>query len=214
VCDKRGNCSVGTLGNLKIDKTPPVLTLDGPADGAKYTLGAVPARRCSATDPGGAGVPGGSCVVTVSGGTSAGVGTMTVTATATDRAGNVRKKAVTYTVVYAAGGLVAPASGSKLKVFKQGSTVVVRLKIRDDRGAAVSPAKAPAWLKPVAKGKASGKPNQPVSNAKPDKGSVLIKRGQFWEYRWGTDGARKGKCYVLTVRLDDGTTRSVTIGIR
>ena len=75
VCDKRGNCSTGKLQHLKIDKTPPAVTIEGPADGAKYTLGAVPARRCAATDPGGAGVPAGSCVVTVSGGTSAGVGT-------------------------------------------------------------------------------------------------------------------------------------------
>ena len=115
--------------------------------------------------------------------------------------------------MYDAGGLVAPAAGSKLKVFKQGSTVVVRLKIRDDGGATVTPAKAPAWVKPVAKGKATGKPNQPASDAKPDKGSVLVKRGQFWEYRWGTAAAKKGKSYVITVRLDDGTTRSVTIGI-
>jgi hypothetical protein len=214
VCDKRGNCTTGTLQHLKIDKTPPALTIDGPADGAKYTLGAVPARRCTATDPGGSGVPGGTCVVTVSGGTSAGVGRVTVTATASDRAGHIKRKSVTYSVEYAAGGLVAPSSGSKLKVFKRGSTVVVRVKIRDDRGAVVTPARAPAWVKPVAKGKASGKPNQPTSNAKPDKGSVLIKRGQLWEYRWGTAGAKKGKCYVLTVRLDDGTTRSVTIGIR
>ena len=212
-CDKRGNCSTGTLQHLKIDKTPPAVSIEGPADGARYTLGAVPARRCAAPDPGGAGVPDGSCDVTVSGGTSAGVGTMTATATATDRAGNVKRTAVTYTVVYDAGGLVSPAAGSKLKVFKQGSTVVVRLKIRDDGGATVVPAKAPAWVRPVAKGKATGKPNQPASNAKPDKGSVLIRRGQFWEYRWGTAAAKKGKSYVITVRLDDGTSRTVTIGI-
>jgi hypothetical protein len=212
-CDKRGNCSTGTLQHLKIDKTPPAVAIEGPADGAKYTLGAVPARRCTPTDPGGAGVPAGSCVVTVSGGTSAGVGVVTVSATATDRAGNVKRKTITYTVLYDAGGLVAPAAGSKLKVFKQGSTVVVRLKVRDDGGASVTPAKAPAWVKPVAKGKATGKPNQPASDAKPDKGSVLIKRGQFWEYRWGTAAAKKGKSYVITVRLDDGTTRTVTIGI-
>ena len=213
VCDRRGNCSTGKLQHLKIDKTPPSVAIQGPADGATYTLGAVPARHCAATDPGGAGVPDSSCVVTVSGGTSAGVGAVTATATATDRAGNVKRKTITYTVEYDSGGLVAPAAGSKLKVFKQGSTVVVRLKIRDDGGAAVTPAKAPAWVKPVAKGKATGKPNQPPSDAKPDKGSVLVKRGQFWEYRWGTAAAKKGKSYVITVRLDDGTSRTVTVGI-
>lgn len=213
VCDKRGNCSTGQLQHLKIDRTPPTVTIDGPADGARYTLGAVPARRCAATDPGGSGVPAGSCDVAVSGGTSAGVGTVTATATATDRAGNVKRKAVSYTVVYDAGGLVAPASGSKMKMFSRGSTVVVRLKIRDAGGATVTPAKAPAWVKPVAKGKATGKPNQPANDAKPDKGAVLIHRGQFWEYRWGTAAAKKGKAYVITVRLDDGTSRSVTIGI-
>ena len=188
------------------------MTIQGPADGAKYTLGAVPARRCSASDPGGAGVPEGSCVVTLSGGTKAGVGAVTATATATDRAGNVKRKSITYTVVYDAGGLVAPATGSKQKVFKKGSTVVVRLRIRDDDGASVTPAKKPVWVKPVAKGKAKGKTNQPASKAKPDKGSFLIKRGKFWEYRWDA-AAKKGKAYVITVRLDDGTKRTVTIGI-
>ena len=62
-------------------------------------------------------------------------------------------------------------------------------------------------------GQGHGKPNQPASDAKPDKGSVFIKRGQFWEYRWGTAKAKKGKSYVITVRLDDGTSRTVTIGI-
>jgi hypothetical protein len=213
VCDRRGNCSTGQLQHLRIDKTPPSVTVEGPVDGAQYTLGSVPARRCSATDPGGSGVPAGSCDVAVSGGTSAGVGTVTATATATDRAGNVKRKAVTYTVVYDAGGLVAPAPGSKMKTFARGSTVVVRLKIRDAGGATVTPATAPAWVKPVAKGKATGKPNQPANDAKPDKGAVLIHRGQFWEYRWGTAAAKKGKAYVITVRLDDGTSRSVTVGI-
>ena len=176
-------------------------------------MGAVPARRCAATDPGGAGVPAGSCVVTVSGGTSAGVGTVTATATATDRAGNVKRKTITYTVVYDAGGLVAPAAGSKPKVFKQGSTVVVRLKIRDDGGAPVTPAKAPAWVKPVAKGKATGKPNQPASDAKPDKGSVLDQTRPVLGVPVGDGCGQEGQAYVITVRLDDGTSRTVTIGI-
>lgn len=212
VCDRRGNCATGKLQHLKIDKTKPVVNLTGPANGATYTLGAVPSRSCTGTDPGGSGVPnGGACAVTVSGGT--GVGTVTVVAKATDRAGNTATKTISYKVAYKAGGLVAPTAGSKLKVFKQGSTVVVRLKLLDAKGAAVTPAKAPAWVKPKAKGKSTGKVNQKVNKAKPDKGSVLIKRGSFWEYRWGTAKAKAGKAYVITVRLDDGTTRTVTVGI-
>ncbi len=212
VCDRRGNCSTGKLEHLKIDKTKPVVSLTGPAGGATYVLGAVPSRQCSGSDPGGSGVPdGGACAVTVTGGT--GVGTITVAAKATDRAGNTATKTISYEVVYKAGGLVAPAAGSDLKVFKQGSTVVVRLKLLNAAGAAVTPAKAPVWVTPVAKGKSKGKPNQPVSKLKPDKGTVLIKRGSFWEYRWETSKTKVRKAYVITVRLDDGTTRTVTIGI-
>ena len=212
VCDRRNNCTTGKLEHLKIDKTKPVVNLSGPVNGATYVIGAVPSRQCSGTDPGGSGVPdGGACVVTVTG--AAGVGTVTVTAKATDRAGNTSQKTLTYKQVYKANALSAPAAGSKMKVFKLGSTVVVRLKLLNAAGAAVTPAKAPAWVAPKASGKAKGKVNQPVSRLKPDKGTVLVKRGTFWEYRWGTAKAKSGKAYVITVKLDDGTTRTVTVGI-
>jgi hypothetical protein len=211
VCDLRANCSVGTMSGLKIDKTDPVVTLAGPVNGATYVLGAVPARRCTGTDPGGSGVPSSACQVVVGGAT--GAGTVTLAASATDRAGNTTRKTISYKVVYKAGGLVAPSGGSKLKVFKKGSTVVVRVKVLDAKGGAVTSAKAPVWVAPKATGKAKGKPNQSVSTLKPDKGTLLVKRGKFWEYRWGTAKAKKGKTYLLTVRLDDGTIRTVTVGI-
>jgi len=175
-------------------------------------LGAVPARACTVTDAG-TGVAGNICKISLTGATSAGVGSLTLVATATDRAGNTGRKAIKYRVVYKGGGLVAPSAGAKPKVFRKGSTVIVRLKLANVSGAAVTPAKAPVWVKPKVKGKSEGAPNQPMSTVKPDKGSVFVKRGKFWEFRWGTAKAKKGKAYVLKVRLDDGTTRTVTIGI-
>ena len=212
VCDRRGNCATGKLTGLKIDKTKPVVNLTGPANGATYVVGAAPSRSCQGTDPGGSGVPdGGACVVTVAG-NPAGVGSITVTAKATDRAGNTATKSVTYKQVYKSNTLSAPAAGGKMKVFKVGSTVVVRVQTLNSAGQAVASAKAPTWSAPKAKGKAKGKPNQKFNKAKPDKGSVMIRRGNFWEYRWGTAKVKAGKAYVITVKLDDGTTRSVTIG--
>src|SRR3712207_7327641 len=60
----------------------------------------------------------------------------------------------------------APAAGAKPKVFKHGSTVVVRVRVRDSAGGDVTPAKAPAWVKPKATGKNKAKPNQPARDRK------------------------------------------------
>ena len=82
--------------DINIDKTPPTVSLvGGPADGASYYFGSVPAEpTCSASDA----LSGldGSCSVS---GYSAAVGTHTVSASATDKASNSASASATYTVL-------------------------------------------------------------------------------------------------------------------
>ena len=82
VCDKAPtpNCGRGTLSGLKIDKTPPNLSVGGVSNGATYTVGAVPSPTCQATDAL-SGVAG-ACQGARSGGNSAGVGLFTYRAAA------------------------------------------------------------------------------------------------------------------------------------
>src|SRR6185436_17864368 len=75
--DNAGNVSnPSNIVTVKIDKTAPVVTVTGVADGATYTLGSVPVAGCSTTDA----VSGVStnAVLSTTGGP---VGTMTATCT-------------------------------------------------------------------------------------------------------------------------------------
>jgi hypothetical protein len=90
--DLLGNQSTTSL-TVRIDKTPPSLSIDGVSAGADYTLGGVPAGGCHATDAL-------SGVDSCDGHAPGGVGTRTYVATAIDRAGNVTQGQVTYHVSY------------------------------------------------------------------------------------------------------------------
>ncbi len=94
VCDRSGNCSRGSFGPVKLDRTAPQVTLAGVVDGGTYQ-GAAPAASCNATDAlSGLEAP---CAVSLSGGMN-GIGTLTATATASDQAGNTATAKATFTV--------------------------------------------------------------------------------------------------------------------
>jgi hypothetical protein len=95
--DKAGNKRTATVGGIDIDRELPRIALNGIAGGGIYTLGAVTAASCSASDDFSGAA---SCAVQVSGGRANGVGEFTYTATATDNAGNVATVTVSYRVIY------------------------------------------------------------------------------------------------------------------
>ena len=109
VCDTAAtpNCTHGTVTGLKIDRTAPALAIRGVADGATYTLGAVPTPTCTASDQlSGLAAP---CQGSRSGGNANGVGPFTYTAAVSDRAGNIRTVTASYRVVYRFDGFQAPS---------------------------------------------------------------------------------------------------------
>ena len=101
--DGAGNSTPTTFGPIRIDRTAPTVTITTPVNGATYALGAVVTASFSCADnAGGSGLA--SCLGTVANGgrvdtTTAGPKTFTVTAT--DVAGNVTTRSVTYTVAAA-----------------------------------------------------------------------------------------------------------------
>jgi len=130
VCtDLAGNMSASaTASGINIDKTAPEVSLvGGPADGASYYFGFVPAApTCSASDA----LSGldGSCSVT---GYGTAVGSHTVTASVTDLAGNTASASASYTVLaWTLSGFYQPVDMSGVfNVVKGGSTVPLKFEV-------------------------------------------------------------------------------------
>jgi hypothetical protein len=113
---------------INIDKTAPTVSLvGGPANGATYYFGAVPAApACSASDA----LSGldGSCSVS---GYSTAVGTHTVSASATDKAGNSASASATYTVLpWSLAGFYAPVEMNGVyNLVRGGSPVPLKFEV-------------------------------------------------------------------------------------
>jgi hypothetical protein len=101
--DLGGNVATASFSWV-VDQTPPAVTIDTPASGAAYLVGASVTAAYTCAD-GLSGVA--SCVGSVPGGSpidTATAGSKTFTVTATDRAGNSATRTVTYSVTAAAAG--------------------------------------------------------------------------------------------------------------
>lgn len=216
--DSAGNVDTYTVSGINIDRVAPTVTLNGVTDGAVYTLGAVPARTCSASDAlSGLVSP---CAGVTTGGTSNGVGSFSYTATATDRAGNSRTVTASYQVTYRWDGFLTPINdtahqtGSTTSSFNAGSTVPVRLDLVNASGASVTPSYAPQWITPV-RGSAVTSATGAISYPDPvTVGGSYSYQGNKWQYNWSSPKSGAGYYWRIGVKLDDGTTRYVNIALR
>jgi hypothetical protein len=217
--DRAGNTASAVLAGIRIDQEKPALTAAGVnVDGKSYALGSAPSASCTATDN----VSGlASCVVAVTGGNTNGVGTFSYTATATDNAGNRTILTGTYTVTYRFDGFLQPINdtahqvGVSTSVFKAGSTVPVKLQLKDANGKVVQSAAAPVWITPV-RGSATSAPVDEASYpATADSGAAYRydATAQQYIYNWKTANTG-GNYWRIGVKLDDGQTYYVNIGLR
>jgi hypothetical protein len=217
VADRAGNTATAAVSGINIDQEKPTLTTaDVNVQGGTYTLGSVPAATCKAADT----VSGlASCTVTVTGGNPTGVGTFTWTAVATDKAGNATTITGSYKVIYRFDGFLQPINdtahqiGTSTSIFKAGSTVAVKLQLMKADGTVVQAATAPQWLTPV-KGNATTAPvDESTYAASADSGTAYRYDAPQYIYNWKT-GSAGGNYWRIGVRLDDGQTYYVNIGLR
>ncbi|MEO5829215.1 MAG: PxKF domain-containing protein, partial [Rhodanobacter sp.] len=217
--DTAGNTAQTLVGGIKIDQEKPTLTTASVnVGGGTFTLGAVPAATCMASDSF-SGLA--SCTVTVTGGNSNGVGTFAYSATATDKAGNTSTVTGTFRVIYRFDGFLQPINdtahqiGASTSVFKAGSTVPAKLQLKNASGTAVQAASAPIWLTPV-KGSAMTAPvDETVYASAPDSGSEykFDATAKQYQFNWKT-GSASGNYWRVGVTFDDGQTYYVNIGLR
>lgn len=206
VFDNAGNsASAVSSPAVKIDKTAPSVSLvGGPANGASYYFGFVPAApTCTALDA----LSGlaGSCSVS---GYSSAVGSHTVKASATDIAGNSAEASNSYSVLaWSLSGFFQPVDmGGVFNTVKSGSTVP--LKFRVSAGSTeltdVATVKTVSYVKILCSG---GVIEDAVEEVAPA-GSTLLRYdstgGQFI-YNLKTSG-KAGDCYRATMTTQDGST--------
>jgi hypothetical protein len=203
--DAAGNDASRSV-TVKRDATAPVLTLTGgPADGATYDFGDVPAAStCTASDAT-SGVADGCSVA--AGATTVGTG-RTQVATATDRAGNVATETRTYAVAaWRLDGFYKPvAMGTTVvNTVKAGSTVPLKFNVF--KGGAAMASGIGATFTTTKVGCETGDVEDVVDFVTTGATSLRYDgvAGQ-WVQNWATPGSAKGACYRVTMRTADGSS--------
>jgi hypothetical protein len=203
--DKAGNESTpATASGINIDKTAPSVSLvGGPADGASYYFGSVPAApTCSASDF----VSGvdGTCSVSGYGTT---VGPHTVMASVQDKAGNSASASRTYTVLaWELRGFYQPVDMNGVyNVVKNGSTVPLKFEIF----AGSTEHTSTADVKPLTAAKINCDGSSPLDEIETTStGGTSLRydstAGQF-VYNWQTPKTA-GQCYRVTMTTQDGSS--------
>ena len=166
--DVAGNSSGTNVGPIKIDVTPPTITIAAPVNGGTYPINAAVASNYSCSDTL-SGIS--SCVGPATNGTNfstSSVGAHTFTVTATDVAGNQTQVTSTYTVAYNFIGFLSPLSAAGT-VFaptfsgtvKQGSAVPLKWELFDGNGNVLSSLSTLASLYACPNTGPSGPPGAP-----------------------------------------------------
>lgn len=204
VFDNAGNSASTTVSGINIDKTPPsVALIGGPADGASYYFGAVPAApTCSASDA----LSGldGSCSVS---GYGTAVGNHIVTATATDRAGNSNTSQASYTVLaWTLNGFFQPVDMDKVNMVKGGSTVPLKFEVFAGTTELTDVSVVAAFtVKKVSCLNFSGDPIEEIGLT--TTGGTVLRydwtAGQFIQ-NWQTP--KGAGCYTVMMTTDDGSS--------
>lgn len=149
--DRDGNISLQEL-SFAIDKTAPVITVNGIKDGGIFKLNQkviinwVSTDEESGVDTSYGDIESGKTLDTSK------VGKNVVNFKAKDKAGNVTEKSITYYVQYDYSGVLKPINNNGSNVFKAGSTIPVKFQLKDSNGVYVSNAVAKAYIDTTSNG--------------------------------------------------------------
>jgi hypothetical protein len=223
--DNADNVATTTVSPINIDTDKPAITINGIANGGVYTLGAVPAASCTATDAL-SGIDANGCKLTVTGGTANGVGTFSFTATASDKAGNTTTVTGSYKVKYRFDGFLQPINDTAhqqicgtnctYSIFKAGSTVPVKFQLKDAAGNIVQTTTAPVWANPQKGNLTTMSVDESAFTDPADTASTYRwdPTGQQYIFNWGTLKSGAGNFWQIGVKLDDGASYVVDIGLK
>jgi N-acetylneuraminic acid mutarotase len=104
--------------------------------------------------------------------------------------------------------------GASTSIFKAGSTVPVKFQLKDAAGNVVQATSLPQWVAPVRGGPTTAPVDEAVYTAPATSGNTYNWGEQQYSYNWSTKGLDAGYYYRIGVRLDDGQSYYVNIGLR
>jgi hypothetical protein len=222
--DNAGRQTTDTASNIDIDLTDPTLGVSGLASGA-YDICATgaPAKPSFTPDDALSGLASSSDTWTPSA-VPSGVGTYTYEAVATDNADNTASEIRTYTVTYggAFSGVLQPINPDGSSRFRLGSTIPVKFRLTCN-GLPITDAVSSLTVKKY-DGSADPGVDEAVSTSAATTGNLFRYDASGGQYIFNlstksgylnpgasTPTAFATGSWVLTIRLDDGTTQNVTI---
>jgi hypothetical protein len=210
ISDMAGNAATGVQsGPYKVDKTPPVVTITVPTEGAEYLLNQNVSANWSATDDlsgiasASGTVPSGSPIPT---GT---VGSKTFTVTAADNAGNTTSLMRTYYVRYNFIGFLPPVDNPPvINVAKAGRTFPIKWQLKDANGKFISDLAVvkynPLRYRQTSSGSAIWYDLIPGDTSGASGLRYDSSSNQFI-FTWQTSSTFVGKSYELLLELNDGS---------
>lgn len=212
--DKEGNSTGHLQVELKLDKTPPQVTIDVPINESVYTLNQNILCQWSATDSlsgiesTNSPTPIGQAIDTSK------PGTKSFTITSQDKASNSTTKAAKYYVRYNFLGILPPVKPDGSAIFKLGRTVPIKFQLKDANNSYVASAIAKIYLAKVSDN-VVGQEIEAVSTSQATTGNLFRYDTAENQYIFilATSGLSIGTWQARIV-LDDDTSQSVTFGVK
>ncbi len=191
--DNAGNVEGVKTKSFTIDATGPVISITTPSQGENIALNSsvTPVYSCIDTASGVSSCSGPATV------TTGPIGSHSYSVTATDNAGNTTTLTHTYNVVWPFTWVSAPSSE------KAGKSVAVKFRLGGNYGLGVLNGTPTSQQVNCTTGAAIGS----SSNAS---GSLSYSSSTY-SYSWSSSSSWRNTCRTLTLRLDDGTSHSLTV---
>jgi len=216
--DNAGNVEADRTLVIRLDKTPPTLTM--PTLAPSYTFDGTVTLNFSTSD----GVSGvGSSQATFNGSTVTSgttvtltkAGTNTFTLTATDEAGNTASQSTSFSARYNFIGFLQPVLYDGIRVFKLGSTVPVKFQLTDSTGAVISTATGTVTVQQFSGSAPVNDPLDGVSSGGSNSGDFFRYDSTSSQYIFNlsTQPLPTGT-WQVQAHLDDGSVHTVMIGLK
>jgi hypothetical protein len=215
VHDVAGNSNDASVGNVNIDKTAPVVTINSPVNGS-YLLNQTVAANYSCSDTGAvqSGIDG--CAGTVASGSNIDTGTVgahTFSVNATDKAGNSASGSRNYGVIYDWSDFLQPVNVDGSSVFKLGSTVPVKFRLTNGSAGVVGATNFKLYVAKVSNNTV-GTEIEAVTSTPASTGNLFRydPSGGIYIYNMGTKGVPwSAGTWQLRVDLGDGALNRIVL---
>ncbi|HYU56399.1 MAG TPA: PxKF domain-containing protein [Candidatus Dormibacteraeota bacterium] len=196
--DRAGNSASAIVGDINIDKTPPVVT--SVQDGQFFILRQAVLANAQCTDPL-SGID--TCIIPTGFIDTNTVGPHSYAVTSTDKAGNTAVLAVRYEVRY---NFVAISPQPLVTRFQIGRTIPIRFQLTDALGSFVPVVTAQIWI--------DSQTNLGTSTGSANTGNYFrfdTSSNQYL-FNFSTTGMTAGS-HTVYITLDDGTVHTMAIGL-